>query len=274
MQYDWLIVDANNVAARNFFGLPAMYHLKKRTEAVFGLLRDVLSYRKEFNTDNIALCFDDGECLRTKILPTYKESRKQTDEFLVAVGRDKKYLRKQLRRLKKDILPAIGLRNLFWEPGYEADDVIASLCKYSLGTHTALVISGDRDLYQLLRGRVDVYDPRTERIHTVKSFVAEYGVQPQQWAEVKAIAGCDGDDVPGVKGVGEKTAIKFLQGKLKIDSAAMIKIKKAWGMFDRNMRLVHLPLNGCPEFKLRPEKFKPDKWRAVLKDLGMTSIKV
>ena len=129
-----------------------------------------------------------------------------------------------------------------------------------------VIVSTDRDLYQLLRqDRVSVWDPLKKKPVTERSFTMKYGIGPDEWAPVKAIAGC-----PGVKGVGEKTAIKYLTAEMNMNTKTYVKIMKAGDLIARNLKLVELPFAGVRRFVLsRTDEVTKEKWRAVLERLGI-----
>ena len=117
----------------------------------------------------------------------------------------------QFKQLRKRILPRIGFNNNHLQTGYEADDLIA---KYVKDNAEELVIaSADNDLLQLLYF-ADFLNLSKNKLITSKSFFSEYGILPAQWGMVKQIAGCSSDNVKGIQGVGEITAIKYLKGEL------------------------------------------------------------
>ena len=106
----------------------------------------------------------------------------------------------------KLVLPEMGFANVFEEKGYESDDIIASLVVGS--DERTVVISSDKDLYQLLNW-CNICDIKGS-VYTKNMFIREYKINPSGWKRVKSIAGCNTDNIKGVKGVGEKTAIKYL----------------------------------------------------------------
>ncbi|GAH00618.1 unnamed protein product, partial [marine sediment metagenome] len=97
---------------------------------------------------------------------------------------------------------------------------------------------------------------------------------PREWKLVKALAGCSTDGIPGVKGVGEKTAIKYLTSQLKETTKACQAIisKEGIKIFKRNLKLVALPFKGTNVFKLKKDKLSKEGWIKVTKTLGMKSL--
>lgn len=142
----------------------------------------------------------------------YKESRykSRTNEDHRAFQEE---MLPQMQELK-DILPALGVNQLNVAE-VEGDDLIgiASDILSQEDNARIFIISSDRDLYQLLDDRVVQYDPlsKTEKLFTKIAFKGQYGIEPIQWAEVKALMGDENDDIPGVPGCGDKTALKLIQ---------------------------------------------------------------
>ena len=184
-----------------------------------------------------------------------------------------------MKNLRRKYLKTIGYRNIFCQKGYEGDDLIASVCLNLKQKDEAIIISADQDLYQLLRFNISFYNPTKGKILTLQGFKKKYGIIPDQWHLVKAIAGCSTDEVPGVKGVGELTAIKLLKDDLKKTLKVFETIKKfCWSKktrvkkFMRNINLVLLPLEGTKVFKLKEDKISKQGWEKVYRKLGMMSL--
>lgn len=268
----WLLFDVNSLAHRAFHTTGGLSYNNVPTGSTFGVLGAIIQYQGEFHTNHCAFAFDFGKNLRYKLSPTYKAKRranrkKQTE-------REKKLyhgLEQQINLLRKEYLREIGFQNIFYQKGYEADDIIASVCQ-NAGNNQIIVISSDEDMFQLLSKRVRVFSPSTKTLWTKKKFKIYYGIKPKQWAIVKAIAGCGSDEVSGIPGVGEKTAIQFLNFTLtknkKFDS---IVSKEGLKIRDRNLPLVKLPMEGCKDFHLKVDK--NENWTPLLKRLGMKSLR-
>ncbi len=221
MKNSLLILDCNYLAWRAYHTKQDLRYRGTPTGVIFGILQDVISLRELHNTERIAFCFDhDRRYLKRKIdCPGYKSSRDRPD----ATEEEQKMFKEvhqQILALRKTILPTLGFRNVFAEEGYEADDLIASIvCDLREGDQ-AIIVGADHDLFQLLGPRTIIWNPTKSVAITESSFSKDYGVTPTQWVDVKAIAGCSSDDVPGIRGIGEKTACKFLNGTLKSGSVA------------------------------------------------------
>jgi 5'-3' exonuclease len=138
-----------------------------------------------------------------------------------------------------------------------------------------VIVTGDGDLYQLLSKRVSVYHPQPKKIVTAASFMESYGISPPEWAKVKAVAGCKGDDVPGIDGVGEKTAAAFysrIPTRVTPRIMDMIYDWETTREFKRNLRLVKLPLKGCPAFTLRKDRYDLNGWNDLMTEIGAQSL--
>jgi DNA polymerase I len=270
----WLIFDCDFLCHRAFHAMGSLSHAGEMTGVIYGFLRDLVHLREVHYTDRVVFAFDHGVSKRKQLLSTYKGNRlPRTEEEESLRGE----LRRQINLLKRRYLPDLGFRNVFYEDGYEADDVIASVCRNSLPKgDVAIVVSADKDLYQLLeKDRVIVWDVIKKRPYTEEKFRKEYGVAPAVWKQVKAIAGCNSDCVPGVRGVGDKTAAKFLAGNLPASrkTAQAISEFVLGGGFKRNLPLVRLPFKGCPTFELREDEYSEKNWNALADRLGMVSLK-
>jgi DNA polymerase-1 len=267
----WLILDVSYLCHRAFHTTGGLTHKDIPTGVIYGFLRDVVGLCEQHDTPNVVFCFDREDNKRKKVLPEYKSTRhadKTPDEI-----KARKELLRQIKNLRIDYLPRIGFSNILSEIGYEADDIIASVCLNSIGPDDeAIIVSADEDLFQLLSGQVRIWNPHKGKAYTLQAFTRDYGITPRQWARVKAIAGCRGDDVPGVAGVGDKTAAKYLRGECRPDSKAFIDIEKWKRRTKQNMRLVRLPFEGTPVFELAPDRFSIKGWRSVIEDLGMRSL--
>ncbi len=268
-----LLIDVSNLAYRAFHTTGDLSFEGIKTGVVYGLFRDVLILQELYQTKRIAFCFDGGCRARRNIFPGYKFGRRREsmDEEEIE-ARDCLY--RQIDLLRTDYLSAIGFRNVFCQSGYEADDVIASICKGLPAGDRATIVSTDADLYQLLVcSRIDIWNPQRKKPITENSFRSEHGISPTLWAQVKAIAGCSGDGVPGFEGVGEKTAIKFLLGSLKPESKAFKKIVTGYQVRERNLKLVLLPFPGTEKFEIKTDEVTEKRWDWMLNELSMKKLR-
>ncbi len=274
----WLILDVPSMAHRAFHAMGGLSHEGKGTGAIFGVLRDVIGLRERFEPDNFVFCFDGRNNKRRKMCPEYKAGRRR------ALDREERRafdnLRGQIDRLHRYHLKAIGFRNVFRQEGYEADDLIAEACR-SLPNgdfenpigDKAIVVSSDGDLYQLLSERVTMWSLHRKKLLSADWFRREYGIGPDLWADVKALAGCSSDELPGIERVGERTAILFLNGDLKNTTKAHRKIIEGNGIYKRNIELTRLPMVGVGKMELREDKVSEKRWNQVMERLGIKRLR-
>lgn len=268
----YLLIDSNYLAHRSFHVMGGLSYRGGPTGVIYGVLRDIQALRDRFATDNLVFCWDHGRSRRELDYRFYKETRRSrtyTVEQMTALTG----LHTQIKQLKETVLPDLGFKNNFYSEGFEGDDIIASICAgFDNGT-SATIVSGDSDLYQLLTSRVNYFNPRGSETITRSTFKHRYGIPPTLWARVKAIAGCDSDDISGVQGVGEKTAIKYLKGELDEKCEAFKKIEKAKTFIARNLKLTLLPYEGCPDYDLREQPpISAKTWKSVTMRFGMVSL--
>lgn len=269
----WLVLDVSCLAYRAFHSLPQMTWQEAEVEVTFGILKSIDSWQTVHYTKQLVWCFDGGCDRRVEISPEYKANRaKHLREMEPEERKSRRSLKRQIYRLRTKHLPSVGYPNVLWQEGYEADDLMAAVCERTDRKDTVVLVSSDHDLYQLLSDRVIMFNPHKQKAVTAKSFERQYGIGPSMWADVKAIAGCPGDGVAGVKGVGEKVAVDFLTGRLKQTSKRFQEIVKANDLWRKNLELVRLPFYGVREFELEVDKHPEKRWERLVKSLGMKSL--
>ncbi|MGH8871759.1 MAG: DNA polymerase I [Acidimicrobiia bacterium] len=200
------LIDGNSVAYRAFYALPEDLATKSGqvTNAVFGFTRMLIRLLKDYHPDGIAVAWDvSRQTFRTESYPEYKAQReKAPDQF-----------RSQLP-LMDEVLQALHVTQLR-EEGYEADDLIATLTKKAVKAGwEVLIVTGDRDAFQLIDGPVKVVYTRrgiSDIVLADEEYVEErYGIRADQYVEYAALRGDTSDNLPGVPGVGEKTASRLV----------------------------------------------------------------
>jgi DNA polymerase-1 len=202
-----LLLDGHSLAYRAFFALPIENFSTvtgQPTNAVYGFTAMLINVLRDEKPTHLAVAFDRGEpTFRHEQYVEYKANRKQTpDDF-----------RSQLS-LIFEVLDALGIRRLS-APGYEADDLIATLATQAAGQDMdVLIVTGDRDVLQLVSDRVTALMTRrgiTDMTRFTPATVAEkYGLTPAQYPDFAALRGDPSDNLPGIPGVGEKTATKWI----------------------------------------------------------------
>ena len=221
-KHRWILLDVNYLAYRAFHSTGDLHFKNSPTGVTYGVLSEALRVMERFQTKLVCWCFDYGKPLRTGLLPGYKGARKKArKEKTEAEKQAHENLKIQLDSMRTGLLRDLGFKNVFFEKGFEADDVIAKLAQTIPHPHESIVVSSDQDLYQLLTANSMNWNPHKQELLTHDKFCRVYGITPQQWIDVKALAGCSSDNIPGIPGVGEKTAIKYLKGELKETSKAL-----------------------------------------------------
>ncbi|MBU2685697.1 MAG: hypothetical protein KKF27_20840 [Gammaproteobacteria bacterium] len=245
-----IIMDSNYICHMRKHTMGNLSHEEMATGVIFGFLQTVLAVIERFQSRRIAFAWDSRISKRKVLFPDYKLMRHK-DKTPEEIEQDKIAYR-QFGQLRKKVLPQLGFNNIFVQTGYEADDIIASLVESQNGSEEICIVGSDNDLYQLLKPNVFMYHPSTKRTYTAAKFVEEKGIQPKTWKTVKKIAGCKGDGVPNVPGVGEVTAIKYITSKLAYKSKAYKSITSTSGMarIRDNHDLVCLPFPGTKAFEI------------------------
>ena len=204
------LIDAYALIYQSFFAFarrPLTNSKGENTSAEWGFLSYLLRIRDEFEPDHLAVVFDAGSSQRKEIYPEYKATREKMPEDL----------RESLTRIRA-LLDALHNPVLEVE-GFEADDVIGSLALKALDEEVDVVIvSGDKDFYQLLRPGVRLFRPaRGGRAGVAAEWVDEsnagkrFGVPPGRIVDYLALIGDSSDNVPGAPGIGPKTAVKLIR---------------------------------------------------------------
>lgn len=221
-----MLLDGNSLAFRAFYALPAE-NFKTRggltTNAVYGFTAMLINLLRDETPTHVAAAFDvSRQTFRLERYPEYKAGRSETpDEFRGQID------------ITKEVLAALGITVLA-EPGFEADDLIATLATQAeYEGYRVLVVTGDRDALQLVSDDVTVLYPRkgvSELTRfTPEAVVEKYGLTPAQYPDFAALRGDPSDNLPGIPGVGEKTASKWIieYGSLQglVDNADTVRGK-------------------------------------------------
>ena len=221
----FLLVDGNSLMHRAFHALPLMDADGVYTNAVYGFLSMLLKVIREENVQYLAVCFDEhGPTFRHTVYADYKAGRRETPPEL----------RQQFGTILS-LLDEMGIRR-FSLQGWEADDLLGTLSlKGAAAGVTPLLLTGDRDALQLVGGGTELMFTRKGITETIRFTPArvyeEYGFTPEQVTDWKGLAGDSSDNIPGVPGVGDKTAVKLLQeyGTLEEVLANADKVKGKLG---------------------------------------------
>lgn len=206
-----LAIDGNSILHRAFYGIKLLSNKDGTpTNAVFGFMNIYLKNLNVVNPDAVAVAFDRSEpTFRHKAVPTYKANRHGMPDDLAP----------QLPIIKK-LLTLMGIKVLEYA-GYEADDILGTLARACSETNDkCFILTGDRDSLQLIDENVTVLlTTNKETIHyTQERFIADYGFQPANLIDFKALMGDSSDNISGVAGIGEKTASALIKEYTTIEN--------------------------------------------------------
>lgn len=197
------LLDGSSYIYRAYYGIRDVATVGGMpTNAVLGFTRMLLSLLQENRPDYLAVVFDPPRegTFRREIYPAYKANRDAMPEELIP---QIPYIRKVLHALNIPSLEA---------PGFEADDVIATLARRYAGEGAEVtVVTGDKDLLQIVGERICLLDTMKEKRSGPQEVLERFGVPPERVADVLGLAGDSGDNIPGVPGIGEKTASGLVQ---------------------------------------------------------------
>jgi len=222
---------------------------------IFGFLQKIFTLSKKFHSTDFIFCWDSRKSYRKLIYPEYKANReKKRQESTDQEKKDMKMAFDQFTELRRVILPKLGFNNVFMQAGYEADDLIAKAVQDNDNKYHTIVVSTDQDMYQLL-DQCAIYNFKTKKKLHQSFFIEKYFIPCYDWANVKAIAGCSGDNVTGIEGVGEIKAVQYLRDKLPSGVIKeRIKSKEGQEIIKRNLPMVKLPFEGRRKLDMRLKK--------------------
>lgn len=277
-----LLIDGNSLLHRAYHALPPLTTSDGRpTNAVYGLATMLVSLLEQHPPQAALVAFDaPGPTLRHQEYAEYKATRKPAAEDLAPQF-----------ALARQLVAALGLEQAE-QPGYEADDLIAGLAEQAVQQgYEVLVVTGDRDLVQLVGDHVKVLATirgvADMRLYDREQVTKEYGLKPEQLPDLKGLAGDTSDNLPGVPGIGPKTALALLQKYGSIDGVlehlseiTPPRVRELLSRYAEQARL-------CRRLaQLEPDKvpvdFSPDRYRwrgfdraglqALLMDLEFTKL--
>ena len=277
------LIDGSSYIFRAFFAIPPLSNAAGLpTNAIFGFTNILLKLLKQHRPEYVVVALDAGrETFRNEMFAEYKSNRPEAPAELIPQF---PYFRKVLDVLN---LPLLEL------PGYEADDIIATLCRTMAGKGCeVIVVSSDKDLMQLVTDGIKLLDSAKDRWIGAAEVHEKFGVKPEQVIEVMGLMGDAVDNIPGVKGIGEKTAIALIQQfqtlenlyngldeleKMKLRGAArvrdLLEKDKENAFLSRALATVKrdVPLDTQLE-ELRFNGFDLDKTRTLFTELEFTNL--
>ena len=211
-----LLIDGNSIMNRAFYGMAANMLVTKDglfTNAIYGFLNILEKYLNEDNPTHIAVAFDlKGKTFRHELYKEYKAGRKGMPSEL-----------SEQMPILKNILDAMNI-TILEKDGYEADDIIGTLSRYSSDDIETVVLTGDRDMLQLVSDKCTVKIPtvtsgqKAVNIFDMNNFLNEYGIHPSKYVDVKALMGDKSDNIPGVQGIGQVGALNLIKEYGSLDN--------------------------------------------------------
>jgi DNA polymerase-1 len=244
-------------------------HEEHATGVIFGFLREIQKLAEDFENPQFVFAWDSRKSFRRDVYPDYKKKPPQKEdpemEDIIRSGKP------QFSEIRTKVLPRLGFQNNFIQTGVEADDIIAWIAKdHAWEYEHTYIVTSDEDLFQLLHEKVSIYNPREKKIYAKDDFEKDKGISVSDWAWVKATAGCQSDNVKGIEGVGEKTAIKYLRAELGVSSKKYQDIKQFDPSF--NFSLVKLPHEKSQSVTLVPDKLDFSVFEGLCMDYGFASL--
>ena len=213
-----VLIDGNSIMNRAFYGIMGSKALTtkdgKYTNAIYGFLAILFKLIEEEKPEYLGVSFDlKAPTARHELYEGYKANRHGMPNELA-----------EQMPIIKDVLRAMNI-DIIEKEGYEGDDIIGTLSRYGEKKRLEVIIlSGDRDTFQLATDNVKIHIPRTKagktetEIYDREKVKEVYGIEPKQLIEVKGLQGDTSDNIPGVPGIGEKTALTLIQKFEKIDN--------------------------------------------------------
>ncbi len=261
------LIDGHSYFYRAFHAIKNLSNSKGfPTNAIFGFTNMLFKLLREKKPDAVAIVLDSPvPTERHRIYEKYKAQRPEMPDDLI----------RQIPQMKK-IVEAFRIPS-FELPGYEADDILGTIAKIAASSGVdVFILSGDKDMMQVVGNGIKIYDPMKEVIIDEAAVIERFGVPPERVAEVMALTGDAIDNIPGVKGIGDKTAKDLIStvGSLDelIDHPEKIKNERIRKMISENIETIRLSktlatLNTSLQVEIDMKDLssgKPD-WPALLK---------
>ena len=264
------IVDGHSIAYRAYYKTPPLNNSKGfPTGVIHTFINTMIKLQKRLNPEGLIVAFDSkGETERHRKLQEYKAERLPSPEDLVL----------QVEELKK-ILPLMGIPVYVME-GYEADDIIYTLSTAIKKTKKVLILTKDKDIYQIINDKIKIYDDSSDEYIDRDGTYKKFGVYPEQIPDYLAIVGDKSDNIPGVKGIGPKTAAMLLGKYGTLDNiyahldelTPTIKKKLEEGRSFAYLSRELTKLHRIDEIKFEDVAFNEDGLKRILKELELYGI--
>lgn len=272
------LIDGNSYVYRAFYAIKGLTNSKGfPTNAIYGFTTTLLKIIREKKPDGVAVFFDTPELTeRHRIFKEYKAQRPETPGELV----------QQLPHIR-EMIDAFNI-SIFEMPGYEADDLIGTVAKEAGKKRSnVFIVTADKDMLQLVDENIRIYDPVKDRILDDKYVKEKFGVEPERVPEFMALTGDAADNIPGIKGIGEKTAKELLTTFKGLDELLshpeMIKKERLRSLVSENAdiarlskRLATIDTSVPMDFDLKDFRLKEPDWLKLLSlfsEFEFTSLK-
>ena len=203
------LIDGSSYIYRAYYAINRLTNSQGMpTQAVFGFIQMIRKILEQEKPDHLAMVFDaKGPTFRHDLYEEYKAHRPtMPDDLIVQIP----YIKEVSRYYGLPILE---------KQGFEADDIIATLAKQAEAKgFEVVIVSGDKDLMQMISPRICMWDTLKNQVFDLKTVQERFGTSPSQWVDIMGLAGDSSDNVPGVPGIGEKTAVKLIQAHGSLDN--------------------------------------------------------
>ena len=220
------------------------------TGILFGFLSQIGKLCNKYQTNRMVFALDSASSKRSRIYPEYKKNR--SSEKSPAEKSFDNYCYERFDEVVDILENKLHFKNIWCADGYEADDIIATfLLQNPDKGKNSIIVSSDNDYYQLLHKCKGMHTSK-DSLYTERLFTQEWDLHPKKWTTVKKIAGCSGDNVKSVPGVGYKTAANYLKGNASDSKIALIESKEMIPVIRMALRLTRLPFDGSivlPDFE-------------------------
>jgi len=274
----WVLIDYSWLVHRAMYSTGGLEFEDIPTGVIYGVLDAIRTVCKDKRilSNKVAIMLDSRESFRKEIYPKYKCNRSKLSE---TQKEERAIMYKQSKLLSEKILPDSGFR-VYEQEGLESDDLIAMAARQvrqyaenDSSSVQAIMITADGDLFQSITQTVHWYNPSKNLYYTPSKFYHDKGISPEKWDSVKCIAGCSTDNVGGVSGVGECTAIKYLKGTLPkgYKTYRCIVSERGQEIINRNQVLVKLPCPDTRMLDLEEPEYNPQVFFGYCKLFGIST---
>lgn len=195
-------IDFNNMMFGSYYAAPLINGHGMNVNAIKGFFFKLKSLKETFNPDIIVFANDISriKTFRRKLYPAYKGQRKEHNDDII-----------NQMKVASNIISLLGYKFINNEL-YEADDILGMISNYATEHDDNMIIaSSDRDMYQLVNDNVFILSPRTNEVIDREFMMNKYKLTPEQWIDLKILQGDRSDNIPGIPGIGEKTALTLMQ---------------------------------------------------------------